>query len=604
MDKVKIALAILRKHHFWFLCGVVVLLALVIWTTATADLVDRFTTRKTALESLKSSVQSVNSKPDHPNRGTIGAIQSATQKLKGNVFATWQFLHGEQKEKNTWPRELGQDFLNVINSLKLDEEIPPQYLERYHNFIVRHFPALFEILDVRLPAQLDEKGEVKLDANGRPMRIDPFAAPGTTSSMAPMGMEGGSGLGARGGKPQWVGKVLWNDADLRRVKSAYDWDVRPSSQQVRLAQEDLWVYEALLRIIRLTNEGATRHDQAAIKRLETLEIGRAAAASFQRSAGRVFGGQRLGGGMEGGENGGMPSGDPMASGSMPADSMGSMGTESGMPGGPEGQGQGPSNSLLAGRYVDQNLQPLAAESQPFAEFKMMPIHMILVMDQRKIPKLLVNCANSSMTVEVRMLSIRPGQGRMVQLDRFLQGSGSGGSGMGPGMGMPGMEGGSYGGGGSGYGGGYGGGAPMEASGPGMMGDGMGRAEEGFVQGRYDLPVEIQGIIYIFNPPDIAKLGTGEADHRSAAAAAPEASPPATAAPAAPAATGPAPAGPAPAGPAAGPAPAGPAPAGPAPAGPAPAGPAPAGPAPTGPAPTGPAPAGPAPTGPAPAASNG
>ncbi|MEN6492656.1 MAG: hypothetical protein ABFD16_00070, partial [Thermoguttaceae bacterium] len=161
MDKVKIALAILRKHHFWFLCGVVVLLALVIWTTATADLVDRFTTRKTALESLKSSVQSVNSKPDHPNRGTIGAIQSATQKLKGNVFATWQFLHGEQKEKNTWPRELGQDFLNVINSLKLDEEIPPQYLERYHNFIVRHFPALFEILDVRLPAQLDEKGEVK-----------------------------------------------------------------------------------------------------------------------------------------------------------------------------------------------------------------------------------------------------------------------------------------------------------------------------------------------------------------------------------------------------------------------------------------------------------
>jgi hypothetical protein len=69
MDKVKIALAILRKHHFWFLCGTVVLLALVIWTTATADLVNQFNTRKTALESAKSAAQSVSAKPEHPNQG-------------------------------------------------------------------------------------------------------------------------------------------------------------------------------------------------------------------------------------------------------------------------------------------------------------------------------------------------------------------------------------------------------------------------------------------------------------------------------------------------------------------------------------------------------
>jgi small subunit ribosomal protein S13 len=130
------------------------------------------------------------------------------------VFETWRFLYGDQKTKNQWPAELRQDFLDMINSLGPDEEIPPQYLERYHLFITRHIPALYEILDIRLPAQLDEQGNVKTDANGRPLRIDPFAAPGTSTNV-PSGMEGTMNA-ARSGRVQWVGKVVWNDGDLRR----------------------------------------------------------------------------------------------------------------------------------------------------------------------------------------------------------------------------------------------------------------------------------------------------------------------------------------------------------------------------------------------------
>ena len=57
----------------------------------------------------------------------------------------------------------------------------------------------------------------------------------------------------------------------------------PNSFQVRLAQEDLWVYEALLRIIRATNEGATSYHNAAIKRIEGLHIGTAGSAAFATS---------------------------------------------------------------------------------------------------------------------------------------------------------------------------------------------------------------------------------------------------------------------------------------------------------------------------------
>lgn len=503
MDKVKVALAILRKHHFWFLCGIVVLVAFAVWLLATNNLVAQFDTRKSALESAKSSAQAVSAKTDHPNQGTVDATLATTQKLKANVFETWRFLHADQKTKNQWPRELGQDFLDMIHSLGSEEEIPPQYLERYHNFIIRHFPALFELLDIRLPAQLDEQGNVMTDANGRPLRIDPFATPGT-------GMNMGGGMESRRNTadgPRWVGKVVWNDTDLRRVKSAFDWVARPNSQQIRLAQEDLWVYEALLRIIRSTNEGATRHEYAAIKRLEILEIGRAAADSFQKSATRVLGkalvqSQATGEGM--GMEGGMGmSGDPMMS---------------------EGGGEGMGNRMpspLDFRYVDHNLKPLASTAEaPFAEFKMMPIHMILTIDQRKIPKLLVNCANSSMPVEVRMLSLNPGQGRTISLDRFLAmaaGAGEGESGMGEiGGGYGGMRGG-YGGMEGVEGGGYGGMRGMRGE-TGMMGEGQVRGDEAFMPGRFDLPVEIHGIIYIFNPPDLAKLGTGVADNQSAGAA--------------------------------------------------------------------------------------
>ena len=48
---------------------------------------------------------------------------------------------------------------------------------------------------------------------------------------------------------------------------------------MRLAQEDLWVYEALLRIIENTNKGTT-YENAAIKRIDALEIGKQAARSW------------------------------------------------------------------------------------------------------------------------------------------------------------------------------------------------------------------------------------------------------------------------------------------------------------------------------------
>jgi hypothetical protein len=153
--------------------------------------------------------------------------------------------------------------------------------------------------------------------------------------------------------------------------------------------------------------------------------------------------------------------------------------------------------------------------------------MRLIVDQRKLPKLLAECANSRLPVEVRQVRVnrQGGGGGGGGMDYGMPGgasmyAGMGGmSGMG-GMGAPGdtPDSGGYGGDMPGVGammpgvggaemygaGGYG------ASGMGMgMGMGAGAAKDRVKLSStsvHDVPVEIYGIIYIYNPVDKAKLG--------------------------------------------------------------------------------------------------
>jgi len=228
--------------------------------------------------------------------------------------------------------------------------------------------------------------------------------------------------------------------------------------------------------------------------------------------------------------GGMPGAGPMG--------MGGARPGMEMPGaGPMGMGGAGASGdeqtrrqLIEGRYVDDKGRPLPYDTEfpytkhPYAEFKMMPIRMNLVMDQRRLPKLLVECANSNMPIQVRRVRIMKSQGG--SLDLGAGAAPAAGAGRGPAGPLRGMA------------------APAMPR-PGGGGGGVrptGDKDEG---GPYDIPVEIQGVIYIYNPPDIERLGTGTASvEKPAGAAAPAA--PAVPAPVPPVA---APVAPAPAAPA-------------------------------------------------------
>ena len=633
MDQLKLVLAEIKKYHFWVLCGIVVVVPLGLWFTSTGQLRRNTDARKGELKGEMDRVKQLETMQSPANEKTKQVIAEAHERLKDEVFAAWKYLYDEQAARNQWPRILGNEFRAHIGSLGEDGQIEEYDREVYWTFIRKHIPTLFlkEMggLDVRMTQEerkwyQDRVADKKVPKTFQKKKPD--ADPNAKTDPNAPGAKTAPGQAAGSAKPTTIdeptGIVDWNEADRRQMEQRFSWDRRPTSSQVRLAQEDLWVLEALVRIIKETNKNATSQYNAPVKTIYSLTIGQLAAVEMASSQDRVFRGYGMGmgygsetgggagaayggakgyggygggsggpalmppgsggrpagyspppvapkgGAMGGGDMGGamvmpsagltggygrtgMPTTMPPGSTTMPGSTGDVTPGAAGGPTAPLSEDEQVAVGLKHGRYVDQFGQPLPYYvAPPFKQFKMMPVCMRLGIDQRELPRLLANCANSSMPVVVRRVAIRPEEGG--QVDVSGSGSGPGGPASSEGMrsGYPGPTGGTP---SSGGYGGYGG-----ASRAGMGGSGGYRPTPGsssdavpgtqMIESSTDeMVVEIQGIIYIFNQPNKKDIGT------ETATAAGQPGPTA----AAPGTTGPAPTGAAPA--AAGPAtpPAGP-----------------------------------------------
>src|ERR1700722_6198305 len=115
MDKVKIYLAWLVKHHFWGLSGTTVVLGLVGWFLAANALADIYKKRKTAIEGKHSIVKKIKDTPDHPNKSFEEGVNALPDKpkdgLKARVLLAWKDSFDEQKKVLAWAPALGQDTL-------------------------------------------------------------------------------------------------------------------------------------------------------------------------------------------------------------------------------------------------------------------------------------------------------------------------------------------------------------------------------------------------------------------------------------------------------------------------------------------------------------
>jgi len=404
MDKVKVILGHVQKHHFWLLCVVAVIAGLFGWTKARSKLSTEFTANKGTVSGKFEALRGIQNDPNPPNNTWAEQISTLTKQEQTEVAAAWKTVYDAQQKVLAWPAVMPDAFKNWIKTAPPDADIFPGWIQVYQTEVIKtEFPKLARIVDAAPLVEVDAR--------------------------APAG--GAAAPAADPAAPKPTYKVDWENQE--KLKKSLDMSgARASSFAVRMRQEDLWVLESVLKVLAKTNEGAQYSSR--VKRIEDLSIGADTAAAFAKGMqpGHI---DRLSAAGEGGGEAAM------------VDSGGAMGGEEGAEVQPD-----------ENRYVDAEGKPMASGAWKEQQFKRMPVHLRLVMDQREITRLLAACANSPLPIEVRQLRINPG----------AESSGS----------------------------------PAKKADAGADGPTATAADV------YDVVVEISGIIYIFNPPDPARLGAG------------------------------------------------------------------------------------------------
>lgn len=473
MEQLRVAFAWIAKHHFWLLSGLVVLLATAAWYLAAGDLQEQYDSEKSKISSAFSSQRQLAQKQFYPNTGVNNQQQTEIVSLAREVQGIWNQLYERQREVALkWPNQLPPGFRREVEGKQFGDEIRKDYREQYATYINRRFPDFPKIIDAN---ELDEKSGGNTGGFGGGGGFGEFGGGG--------GYGGGRNrtTDAQGNPLEVDYTVFWEDDDQARLQQQLSWESTDASHwRIWVTQEDLWVYETLLRAIKATNDakGADRYSNAAIQDVYALQVGQDAAKS-SRASGRI---KRLqGGGSLGGMMSDFGEAAPMEGG----DEFSMM--ENFDMGGP-GEGSGAVDPAqekarhLSRRYIDAEGKPIPVEpsEEPLTgsefgqEIKRLPVRLALKMDSRWVTMLVSQLANADLQVKVTE----------VRIGVDPSDTSTGG----------------FGGGRSGGGGGFG---EMDTGGFGTGGFGGGRNKEifAFKPQPYLKDVVIQGVVLIFNPPN-------------------------------------------------------------------------------------------------------
>lgn len=363
MDQLKVYWGHICKHHFWILCGFVFVSSIGCWWYATGDLVQQTQSRESTLEGLFSQLMGVISRPVHHNNKFVEGVQQLNTQQAQNVYNSWKELYDRQKKTvMQWPKGLPPDHVTILDSLGADEDIHKTIRETYRNYIVRNEPPRLKqqlgLLEVKMPEEVKE-------------RESPVLNPVRPGEQVEKELQ-----------PQYRGMIMWKNFDqiFQRLK----FDRTPSTRQMRYAQEDLWVLSAIFAAMAETNpkvEPGTEdaYKKAKIKEIIDLQIGQRVPPPSTRIMDWLKAAVQAGGGE--GPQALVPATEQQQQANLP---------------------QSIDDRLKHRRYITLDGKPLAFnEDSPSPEFKLMPVYMVLLMDQRRLPALLANFANSELPIITR-----------------------------------------------------------------------------------------------------------------------------------------------------------------------------------------------------------
>ncbi len=361
MDQVKVYLAVLKKYHFWVISGLLVIVGLIGWKMGVGVLEEQFTMNRGQIQGAFQQAGGVMAVNPHPNIRFTEKLDKEHDAVKREVLLAWQLHYDRQQEIMVWPREMLTDRLvAAIEILEPRGKLLPDLCSDFENKAYRIPESWEEKYNLMRPV-LDENDDEDDDEN-------------------------------KNKDTTYTGVVVWEG--LEELPDRYHWGYAPRTDEILLAQEDLWVYETLLKIVEATNNGATEHYLAPIRQIVSFDIAQEAEQAPEIT-------------IEGALNEGQRSSKEAQSSQ--SDSPPTKGADA--------------TELVKGRYIDEvSGRPLPNGPKPGAVYNLMPIRMRLLMDQRYITQLCVACGNSPVMVEPRQVLFVDEEGEGVK------GGGGGGGG--------------------------------------------------------------------------------------------------------------------------------------------------------------------------------
>ena len=491
-DSLRQQLAPVIKHHFWILAALTPLLLVPAVFISAGQLKTTIDREQATIDGHVSALNAVRGEPDHPNDAWVETFDGRTQAVRKELLQEWQGFWESQAMLRSWPEALGTDFLASVRSVESGARSDLQFrdLQRYQNTV----PDLVRLLPQRMGCEEWMAG-LEDGAAGRGPGLPPRRGLGGEQESSEAS--------------QQLTPLEWQEDDQKRLFASFVWSKAPSTTQVLLAQEELWVYGLFCDTISRMNKGAKGAYDASITLVEELAVGFPAAEEKPggRGAGRIIGlrdrGPRTAGDdglppepmMEMGTEGttgfqGRPphprfsgsAGDEEAFGSRGGAGFSAPGSE--VAGGEAAAAPlSPDDMLKQWIYVDFSGKPLTAgelATAPDAQMvHLMPFVLRMIVDQRQVDRLLAELASSPIPIDVRQVRINP----PGQLD------GEGGFGRG------------------------GGGLGRRAT----RNDGAANAAGDRRRRPFDVTLELRGTVGLATPPNPATLGGAEPDTDPAAA---------------------------------------------------------------------------------------
>jgi hypothetical protein len=433
-DSLRQQLAPAIKYHFWILAVLMPLLLVPALLIAAGQLRATIDREKATIDSHVSALNAVRAEPDHPNDAWVETFDGRTAAVRTELLQEWQGLWDGQASLRTWPAALGPDFLAAVGDVASGKRPDLQFrdLQRYQNTVpdlVRQLPERMGCTEMMGASDGAEGPE-----GGR-----------RDSSFLPGGGLGGEEDTAEAS--QQLAPLEWKAEDQKRLFMTFAWNKAPTTTQVLLAQEELWVYGLFCDTINRMNKGAKGAYEASITQVEELAVGYPAAEEKPggRGSGRILGLRD-------------PAAGPAADTGLPADPTmessraGGMGAEERPPhprftnSGAAGEGFGgrdgfggpgpaapgmeagnaagsggepgteappisPDDMLKQWIYVDFTGKPLTAPelaTAPDAQMvHLMPFALRVTVDQRQVDRLLAELAASPIPIDVRQVRVNP-----------------------------------------------------------------------------------------------------------------------------------------------------------------------------------------------------